>query len=164
MKIEKNLLADSVVELVVEEEIKNIAKFKKNALDHLEKNADIKGFRKGAKIPENILVRKYGEEYINKMTIDFAIDSLYREALSKEKIMPVAQAEIKEIISQAPLKFKIHIEVFPVVEIDSKYKNIKLKKKEIKVSADEVKAALEQIETKFTQFEESTDSKDKAEM
>jgi len=164
MKIEKNLLADSIVELVVEEETKNVAKFRKNALDYLEKNADIKGFRKGVTIPENVLVRKYGEEYINKMTIDFAIDGIYREALKKEKIMPVAQAEIKEIVSESPLKFKIHIEVFPTIEIDSKYKDIKLKKKEIKVSADEVKGALEQIETKFTKFEESTDSKDKAAM
>jgi len=156
MKIEKNLLPDSIVELVVEEEAKNVAKYRKQALEHLEKNADIKWFRKWAKIPENILVRQYGDEYINKMSIDFAIDGIYREALRKEKIMPVAQAEIKEIISESPLKFKIHIEVFPTIEIDSKYRKIKLKKQKITVSAAEVKTALEQIETKFTKFEETT--------
>jgi hypothetical protein len=42
MKIEKNLLPDSIVELVVEEEAKNVAKYRKQALEHLEKNADIK--------------------------------------------------------------------------------------------------------------------------
>jgi len=67
---------------------------------------------------------------------------MYRESLKKEKIMPVAQAEIKEIISQSPLKIKIHIEIFPEIEIDKKYKQIKLKKATISVSADEVKAAL----------------------
>jgi FKBP-type peptidyl-prolyl cis-trans isomerase (trigger factor) len=89
------------------------------------------------------------------MAIDFAIDNLYRESLKEEKLMPVAQAEIKEIISESPLKIRIHIEVFPTIEIDSKYKKIKLKKTKISVSAAEVKAALSEIETKFTKFEET---------
>jgi trigger factor len=162
MKIEKKLLPNSIVELVVEEDAKWVTKYRKQALEHIEKNADIQGFRKGTKIPENILIRKYGEESISRMTIDFAIDGIYREALRKEKIMPVAQAEIKEVISESPLKFTIHIEVFPTIEIDSKYKNIKLKKQKISVSAAEVKAALEQIETKFTKFEETTSKTAKA--
>lgn len=164
MKIEKKLLPNSIVELVVEEDVKGVAKYRKQALEHLEKNANIKGFRKGTKIPENVLVRQYGDEYINRMVIDFAIDGIYRDALRKEKILPVAQAEIKEIISETPLKFKIHIEVFPTIEIDSKYKKIKLTKQKVSVSAAEVKTALEQIETKFTKFEEATDKKSKAKM
>ncbi len=164
MQIEKNLLANSIVELIVEEDAKNVAKYRKNALAYLEQNAEIKGFRKWAKIPENILIRKYGEEYINRMVIDFAIDGIYKDALRKEKIIPVAQAEIKEIISESPLKFKIHIEVFPSVEVDKKYKTIKLKKQKISVSAAEVKNALAEIEKKFTKFEESTDSKTKTKM
>jgi trigger factor len=164
MKIEKNLLPNSIVELVVEEDVKNVAKYRKQALGHLEKNADIKGFRKGVKIPENILVRQYGDEYINRMVIDFAIDGIYRAALRKEKIMPVAQAEIKEIISESPLKFKIHIEIFPAIEIDSKYKKIKLTKQKVSVTAAEVQAALGEIENKFTKFEEGADKKTKAKM
>lgn len=158
------MLANSIVELIVEDEAKNVAKHRTKAIAHLEKNADIQGFRKWAKIPENVLIRKFGEESINKMTIDFAIDSMYRDALKKEKVMPVAQAEIKEIISESPLKIKIHIEVFPTIEIDSKYKNIKLKRKKITVSAAEVKAAIEEIENKFTKFVETTDIKTKAKM
>jgi FKBP-type peptidyl-prolyl cis-trans isomerase (trigger factor) len=46
MKIEKNLLPNSIVELVVEEDAKNVAKYRKHALDHLEKHTEIKGFRK----------------------------------------------------------------------------------------------------------------------
>jgi FKBP-type peptidyl-prolyl cis-trans isomerase (trigger factor) len=77
--------------------------------------------------------------------------------------MPVAQGEIKEIISESPLKIKIHIEVFPEIKIDEKYKKIKFKKEKLSVSADEVKKALEEIETKFTKFEEA-DSKYTAKM
>jgi FKBP-type peptidyl-prolyl cis-trans isomerase (trigger factor) len=164
MKIEKKLLDNSIVELIVEESTDNVSKHRKEAIAHIEKTADIQGFRKGAKIPENVLVRKYGEEAINKMTIDFAIDNMYRSALSKEKLMPVAQGQIKEIISESPLKFKIHIEVFPNIEIDKKYKKIKLSKTKISVTAAEVKAALNEIETKFTKFEEATTKASKAKM
>lgn len=164
MKIEKSILEKSIVELIVEEKAENIAKFRKKALEHLESNSEIKGFRKWTKIPENVLIRQYGDEHINRMTIDFAIDNLYREALKKEKIMPVAQAEIKEIISESPLKFKIHIEVFPTIEIDSKYKDIKLKKQATKVDSSEIENALKEIENKFTKFEVSSDSNEKAKL
>ena len=164
MKIEKKLLDNSVVELIVEEDAKNIAKYRKEALKNIEKNADIKGFRKWAKIPENILIRQYWEETINKMTIDLAIDNMYRTALTKEKLLPVAQGEIKEIISESPLKIKIHIEVYPSIEIDKKYKDIKLEKNKISVSAAEVKNALSEIETKFTKFEETTSKAAKCKM
>jgi FKBP-type peptidyl-prolyl cis-trans isomerase (trigger factor) len=91
MKIEKKLLENSIVELIVEETTENISNYRKDAIAHIEKTADIQGFRKGSKIPENVLIRKYGEESIHRMTIDFAIDNMYRTALSKEKLMPVAQ-------------------------------------------------------------------------
>jgi FKBP-type peptidyl-prolyl cis-trans isomerase (trigger factor) len=46
MKIEKNLLPKSIVELIVEESVEEVAKSRKKALSYMEKNADIKGFRK----------------------------------------------------------------------------------------------------------------------
>jgi len=98
------------------------------------------------------------------MTVEYAIDVLYKDALKKEKIVPVAQAEIKEIISQSPLKIKMHIEVLPEVTIKDTYKKIKLTKEKISVSTDEVQAALTDIETRFTQFHDVEDKKQKAVM
>lgn len=162
MKIEKKLLEKSIIELVVEENVKEVAKSRKKALSYIEKNADIKGFRKGSKIPENILVRQYTEEYVNKLTIEFAIDDIYRAALKKENLIPVAEGQIKEIISESPLKIKIHIEILPDAQIDAKYKKIKLKKQKVSVSTAEVKNAIGEIEQKFTKFEEKDDKKTKA--
>ncbi len=164
MKIERKNLENSIVEIIVEADAKEVAKNRKKVLDYLQKNADIKGFRKWAKIPESILIKNYWEDYINNMTVDFAIDDLYKKALMQEKIVPVAQGEIKEIISQSPLKIKIHAEVLPKVEIDPKYEKIKLTKKKIEVKADEVKKAIAEIEKKFTKFEEVTDKKSKVAM
>jgi hypothetical protein len=41
MKIEKNILDNSIVELIVEESTENIAKYRKQAIAHIEKTADI---------------------------------------------------------------------------------------------------------------------------
>ena len=164
MKIEKKLLENSIVELIIEDTAENVAKSRKAALAYLAKNAEIKGFRKGSKIPEAMLVRQYGEEYIGNLTVEFGIDKLYKAALKQEKLIPVAQAEIKEVISQSPLKINVHIEVFPEITIDKKYKDIKLERNEVKVTAAEVKNALSEIETKFTKFEEVTDKRSKAKM
>ena len=162
MKITRKDLDNSIVELVIETDTKNVAKSRKKVLNHLKDKAEIKGFRKGANIPEAIIVKHYWDDYINGMTVDFAIDSVYQKALMEEKLVPVATWEIKEIISQDPLKFSLHIEVLPTVEIDSKYKKISLTKKKVKVDASEVKAAIWEIEKKFTTFKEVTDKKAKA--
>ncbi len=160
MKIERKDLEKSVVELIIEVDTKNVAKYRKSAVKYLCENADIKGFRKGH-VAEDVVVKHYWEDYISQMTVDFAIDKVYRAALKKEKLLPVAQGEIKEIISQKPMKIRMQVEIFPTIEIEDAYKKISLKKKEVKVSAAEVKAALDDIQTRFTTFKE-VDKKSKA--
>ncbi|MDD3646653.1 MAG: trigger factor [Candidatus Gracilibacteria bacterium] len=164
MKITRKDLDNSIVELIVETDTKTVAKSRNKVLNYLREKADIKGFRKGANIPEDVLVKHYSEDQISAMTVEFSIDSVYQKALMEEKIIPVAQGEIKEIISQSPLKFKLHIEVLPKVEVDAKYKKIKLKKQKITVSDAEVKQALEDIEKRFTTFKEVSDKKSKADL
>lgn len=156
MKVTRKNLEKSVVELTIEESVEAVAKYRKKAIAYLAEHAEVKGFRKWAKIPESVLVKQYGEEHIAKMTVDFWIDELYRKALKDAKLFPVAQGEIKEVVSESPLKFIAHIEVLPEISIDDKYKKIKLKAKKAKVTADEVKAAMSEIETKFTSFEEAS--------
>ena len=158
MKIERKNLENSTIELIVEEDTENIAKFRAQVLKDIEKNAEIKWFRKWAKIPEEVLVREFGEERINHMVIDKAIDSIYRNTLKQENIIPAAQWEIKEIISESPLKIRIHVEVLPEVEIADSYKNISMKRAKISVSEKEVEAALEDIQKRFTNFYEADEA------
>jgi len=155
MKIERKDLPKSIVELIIEVPTKDVAKYRKKAIKYLQENADIKGFRKGH-ISEDVIVKHYGEDYISQMTVDFAIDKVYRDALKAENLLPVAQWEIKEVISQDPLKLRMQVEVFPKIEISDDYKNIKLKKEKIEVKASEVKAALADIEKRFTTFKEAS--------
>jgi len=158
------MLPKSIVELTIEESAENVAKFRKKVIASASKNADIKGFRKGATIPEDVIVRQFGEEVILQMTIEQAIEGIYRDTLRKEKLMPVSQAEIQDVMSQDPLKVKINVEVFPTVEIKDAYKKVKLKKSKLSVTAKEVTAALDDIQTRFTHFHEVTDAKQEAVM
>ncbi len=164
MKVEKKILPHSRVELIIEESAENVAKFRKKVITHASKHADIKWFRKGVKIPENVIVRQLWEETIAQMTIEKAIESTYRETLTKEKLIPVSQAEIQEVISQSPLKVRVQLEVFPSVEIQSGYKKIKLKKSKLSVTKKEIDAALVDIQTRFTHFHEVSDTKVAAKM
>lgn len=164
MKIERKNLPWSIVELVVESGVEEVAKQKKKVFSHLRKNANIKGFRKGANIPDTVIEKNFGEDYINQMAVEFAIDDIYKSALQNEGIIPVAQGEIKEIISQSPLKIRIHIEVLPEITIKDTYKKISLEKKEVSVSDKEVEKSLEDIQTRFTHFHDVEDTTKEASM
>lgn len=162
MKITRKNLPKSIVELTVEDSAENIAKSRKKAIEFLSKNAEVKWFRKWAKIPEDVIIRQFWEEHINARTIDYAIEDLYRESLKKEKLIPVAQWQITEIVSESPLIIKIQVEILPEVEINDEYKKISLKKRKVEVTEQEVENALNDIQTRFTKFTEA-DNKAKVE-
>jgi trigger factor len=92
------------------------------------------------------------------MVIDHAIDHIFQNAIRKENLIPVAQAEVVEIISESPLKFVINVEVLPVATINEDYKKIKLPKLTLEVSDDELNNALETIQEKFTKFEDQDEN------
>lgn len=155
MKSSIKKLEKSIIELTIEENKENIAKYRKKVLENLRKNADIKGFRKGANIPEEVIVKNYTEERISALVVDEALNKLYVDALKQNNILPIAQWEIKEIKSQDPLIVVMFVEVFPEIEIDTKYKKIKLPKTKVEVKDSEVEQTLSEIQKRFTRFEEA---------
>ena len=157
MKVETKRLPKSIIEFVIEEDTKNIAKERKSVIEDLKKNAEVKWFRKW-QVPEDILIKKFWEEYINERVIWKAIDKLYQEALKKEKFVPVSQAQVEEIISQDPLKFKVTVEIFPEVTLKDGYKKVKLKKEIVEISDKEVDDALEDIQTRFTTYKNAEEN------
>jgi len=157
MKSEIKRLDNSIVELTIEEWAKNVNKYRQKAIDYLKDNAKIDGFRKWSKIPDNLIVKNFWEAHIASMTVEYAMDELYKQALKKHNLLPVSQAEIKEVVSNSPLKVIVNIEVFPEIEIDKSYKKVKIKKTEVNVEDSQVDKALEDIQTRFTKFEKAED-------
>ncbi len=146
---------NSIVELTIEETKDNIIKHRKKVLDNIRKKSDIKWFRKWANIPENILISNYWEERIYSMIIDEALNDMYPKALKEHKIFPIAQWELKEIVSQDPMIVVMSIEVFPEIDVKDDYKKIKLKKTQISVNDEEVEQALKQIQDRFTTYQKA---------
>lgn len=155
MKTEIKKLENSIVAITIEESTENLLKFRKKVIENIRKTADIKGFRKGAHIPEEIIVKMYGEDRIASLTVEEALSKLYTEALKENNILPIAQGEVSEIISQSPMKIVMNVEVFPEIEIDKKYKKVKIAKTPVEIGKDEVENALSDIQQKFTKFEEA---------
>ena len=155
MNVTHQKLPKSLIELTIEESTENVAKYRKQVIAAASKNVNIKWFRKGSSIPEDVIVKQFGEQALLQMTIEKAIDGIFREALTSYKLMPVGPAEIREVVSQDPLIVKVVVEVFPEVEVSKDYRKIALSKQKLVVWDDEVEAALWDIKTRFTHFHES---------
>ncbi len=138
MKVEVKKLPKSQVELTIEETAEKVASYREKVLKDAAKNVQVKGFRKGATIPQDVLIKHIGENALAQMTIERAIDSVYKDTLRAEKLMPVGQAQITEVVSESPLIVKVMVEVFPEVEIQDSYKDVKLTKESLEISDDEV--------------------------
>lgn len=157
MKVEVKKLPKSQVELTIEETAEKVASYREKVLKDAAKNVQVKGFRKGVNIPQDVLIKHIGESSLAQMTIERAIDSVYKDTLRTEKLMPVGQAQITEVVSESPLIVKVMLEVFPEVEVQDSYKDVKLTKESLEISDTEVEWALSDIKTRFTHFHDALD-------
>ncbi|EKD29797.1 MAG: Trigger factor [uncultured bacterium (gcode 4)] len=154
-----------MVELTIKENTKEVEKAREEAIELIRKNANIKGFRKGAHIPEDVIIKEYGEEMIRERAVNMLLDKIYQKALQKEGIVPVSAGAVKEVKSESPLEVVLEVEILPTAVIDEKkMKKIKVKKTVVKVEEDEVTSTIAEIEKRFTHFHdagaESTDGFD----
>lgn len=144
------------VELTIKENAKEFEKARAEAIDSIRNNASIKGFRKGTHIPEEVIVKEYGEEMIRERAVNTLLDKIYHKALQKEGIVPVSAGEVKSIVSESPLEVILEVEVLPDAIIDEKkMKKITIKKTEVKVEEDEVISTIAEIEKRFTHFHDA---------
>ena len=148
-----------LVEITIKESGKEYEKIFAQTLAEWKKNGKVKGFRQGVDIPNEIFFQHYNIETINQDAAGNLVDKLYRKVLSKETLIPVAPADIKEIKSLQPFEVIIEVEVLPTIALDEKkIGKIKLKKTPTDVTDAEVNEAIKQIETKFTTYTVDADA------
>ncbi|MDD2487181.1 MAG: trigger factor [Candidatus Gracilibacteria bacterium] len=142
------------IELNIKESSKEFERCKEKVMEEISEHANIKGFRKGAKIPTEIIAKNYGEDFIENQAIDKLVNEVYGKALKKEGIVPTGPANIKELKSTSPFEINLEVEVLPEIEIDEKkMKKIKVKKTKIEADAKDVDDTISEIEKRFTKFE-----------
>ncbi len=154
MQINIKKLSSSLIEIDGEISIDDFNIQKERAVKELGENLKIDGFRFG-KIPENILVKKIGEEVILEKTAWLAIQKVYPEIIKKYKIEVIGQPKITitKIAKDNPLGFKIKATVFPEIEIQNWQpivKDIMTKSSEVEIKDEEVNMAINNLRKMHT--------------
>lgn len=144
------------VELTIKENVKEFEKARAEAIDYIRQHASVKGFRKGANIPEEVIMKEYGEGAIIERAVNGLLDKVYAKALEKEGIIPVSGGSVKEVVSTSPFEIVLEVEILPEVTIDEKkMKKIKHKKTVVTADESEVESTIHEIEKRFIHFHDA---------
>jgi trigger factor len=105
-------------ELTITVPATQVEKERSAAVSRLASRIRMPGFRKG-KVPANIIQKKYGQA-IEQETLEKVIGEAYREALKREGLQPITQANVDRVDYQAgqDLTFKVALEVRPEIELE----------------------------------------------
>jgi trigger factor len=138
------------LEIEVPEEV--VRQESEKIYSQLEKQATVPGFRKG-KVPRGILETRYEKEVRGEL-IECLVSQAYQEAISQTNLVPLGQAEVKELKLEKnkPFSFKAFAEVKPEVKL-GQYKGLRLEKERVeKVKEKDVHARLEEIRERQALF------------
>ncbi len=117
------------------------------------KRKDIKldGFRKGS-VPKDIYLKKVGVESLYMDAIDAAVGIAYKEALDKEKLIPVIEPKMDVTnVSKDAVTFKFVIVTKPEIKL-GEYKNLGVKKDDNKVSKKELDEEIKALQTRCAEI------------
>lgn len=143
MKVNKNTLSESQIELTVEVETPDLDKFLTNATTKLSEHVKVAGFRPG-KVPAEMVKSELGEAviweeaarlYINKNLDKIVADNCPRQSLD----MP--QIAITKLAPGNNLEFKVTVTMIPEVKL-GEYKNLGIKRDQIAVTETEIDKVL----------------------
>ena len=105
-------------ELTITVPANQVEKERSAAVSRLASRIRMPGFRKG-KVPANLIRKKYGQA-IEQELLEKVIGEAYREALKREGLQPITQANVDRVDYQAgqDLTFKVALEVRPEIELE----------------------------------------------
>lgn len=139
--------------ITVDVPLEKVAAALEKAYSKVQKNAELKGFRKGH-VPKEMLDQYYSRD-IEVETIDELIKATYEEAITKEGAFPVSKPEVTAagaFQKDAPFQYSMTFEVRPEVTIEG-YQNLPLQHEEKKVTEELVDSRLRSLQQAMTQLE-----------
>ena len=115
------------------------------------KDMKIDGFRKG-KCPKNVYLQKFGVESLYMDAVDVAAGQAYKEALTKNELVPVCEPkmDVKEI-DKDHIKFIFTIITKPELKL-GKYKDLGIKKDTVKVTKAEIEEETARLASRFAEI------------
>ena len=123
----------------------DIKSLKSEVVDKLAKDLKIPGFRPG-KAPQSITERNIDSSRLQTEFLETAVNTLYRQAIQTEKIIPVDQPKItiNKFVPFSILEFKVEVKTLGKVKLGD-YKNVKLSSPSVEVTEKEINLALDQL-------------------
>ena len=128
----------------VEASVEDVAKAFQQVTKRYTKLARIPGFRAG-KVPPSLIKSRFAKE-VRQEVLESLVSDRFRKALEEQKIQPVSQPQISELLlaEGAPLKFKATFEVLPEINIDG-YDTVKAERPDAKLEEGEFDAELANV-------------------
>lgn len=156
MQITKNNISPTKVELVVSADQAFLDKVKDHVLADFAKNMSISGFRKGH-APKALVEKQADPSNLQSQFLDHAVNDMYVEALTKEKLRPVAQPEVNvtKFVPFSTLEYKATVEVVGEITLPD-YKKIKMTKKVDPTTDKDVDAVIEDLRRRDSAKEDVT--------
>jgi trigger factor len=124
LKIEKQLLDDHQMQLVVEVDSEIMETNKRRAARQIAKRGKIPGFRPG-KAPYDVIVRYYGEGAIMEQAMELLVDDIYPKVLDEAEIKPAAAGSLEKIEEVDPPKLTFRVPLAPEINLGD-YRSIRL--------------------------------------
>lgn len=116
------------------------------------KDVTVPGFRKG-KAPESMLRKQVSQQAVMMEAVNEALQDMYTFGLEDSEVSPVAQPEVDvKSLTQEELVVDFKVEVMPEVQLDPKYKELKLEVEEVSVQDDEVDAEISRLQEEAAQW------------
>lgn len=90
-------------------------RFIKIEIDKIKKNLSFNGFRKG-KVPESLIKIKY-HETLKAQAMNDLVSQSFLKIVSENKWRPASQAEMKNLVENDEIKFRLRFETIPDFEL-----------------------------------------------
>lgn len=152
LKIEKELLDDHQIKLLVEFDQDKMEAFKRRAARKIGERGKIPGFRPG-KAPYDIIVRTYGDAAITEQAVDILIDEEYSNILKEAEINPGGSGSLESIDSLVPPKFTFRVPLAPEVELKKDFFSLRMPYEWSPPTEKEIDAALDDLRQMYATTE-----------
>jgi len=156
MKVDIKKLPKSEVQLTITVPYEDYKKWEKKALEEVNKEMKIAGFRPGH-IPEGVVREKLGEEGLKSATLDFVLPQTYAKAVMDNKIDVIAQpkVDIKSHIKKEGDDFVYCaiVAIMPEIKMGD-YKKIKIARKPVTVDPRRVDETIQLIMDRHAQWKD----------
>lgn len=154
LKVDQKKLKETKIKLSVEVPNKVFEEFRKEALNKLAKQIEVKGFRKG-NVPAKVAKKHLEEGKIDQEALQTALPEVYSKVVIDNKLKPVGQpkVEIKQFEPDKPVKIEYTVDLLPEIKLPD-YKNLKVKKESAKLTQKDIKEGLEGLKKRLADYQE----------